>query len=134
MRLEGLFIVDDEIYLLQLYDALLSFLGHEIIDKALNGEEAVLRYQLLNPPPDVVLMDHRMPFKHGIEATREILEFDPGATIVVVSADLTIGEEALGAGAVAYIEKPFAIDELQETIDSVMRQTAGGRDGQSKPG
>jgi two-component system chemotaxis response regulator CheY len=127
MRLARLFIVDDEIYILQLYEELLAFLGHDIIDKALNGEEAVLRYQLLKPPPDVVLMDHRMPFKNGLEATREILEFDPGATIIVVSADRTIGGEALGAGAVAYVEKPFAIEELEETIESAMRRTAGGR-------
>lgn len=54
--------------------------------------------------------------KDGIEATKEILEVDPEAKILFVSADDSVKEEALAAGACNFIFKTFKIDVLIEGI------------------
>jgi len=54
--------------------------GHSVVGKARDGGEAVALYRELLP--DVVTMDVTMRGKDGIAAAREILDFDPGASIV----------------------------------------------------
>lgn len=119
------FVVDDERQIQVLYGELLRFLGHQVVESAMDGVTAVLRYELMKPPPDLVLMDHRMPRKDGLQATREIIALDPGARILVVSADPTISDSAITAGAMLYIEKPFAINDLNEAIQWALEQERG---------
>ncbi len=115
-----IFLVDDEIYIQTLYRDILERAGHEVVDTAYNGQEAVQRYELLRPKPDVVLMDHRMPIKNGMEATREILQLDPEATILFVSADQTVKDKVGGIGAAGFLAKPFDIVVLLETIERLV--------------
>jgi len=57
--------------------------------------------------PDVILMDLSMPDMDGVEATRLILEEQPGTSVVVLTsfADQARVAEALAAGAVGYLLK-----------------------------
>jgi len=112
-----IFIVDDEQFILELYRDVLTLKGHAILAVAYDGEEAVRRYRAFNEKPDIVLMDHRMPLKNGVEATREILQMNPDAIIIFGSADVFAESEALAAGAKAFLPKPFRIDELLEVVD-----------------
>ena len=50
--------------------------GYSVIGKAKNGQEAVDMYRSFSNKPDVIIMDHRMPVKDGIEATKEILQIN----------------------------------------------------------
>jgi two-component system chemotaxis response regulator CheY len=113
-------LVDDEPYIQALYGDILSRAGHDVVDTAYNGEEALLKYELLDPPPDLVLMDHRMPIKNGLEATREILGLDAKACVLFVSADQTVRDRVASVGAAGFIEKPFNIVKLLETIDTLV--------------
>jgi FixJ family two-component response regulator len=67
-----------------------------------------------------------MPLKSGLDATKEVLAFDSSIRIIFVSADSSVREEALLAGAVAFIQKPFDIDallgllSLQESASSLL--------------
>jgi two-component system chemotaxis response regulator CheY len=117
-----IFVVDDEVYLQDLYSDLLTMVGHEIVDRAFNGEEAVIKYEAMASPPDLVIMDHRMPIKNGMEATREILDLDPGARVLFISADLSQEGGARRIGAVGFLEKPFPMDRLFHTITRVLEQ------------
>ena len=54
--------------------------GYEVVGKAKDGNEAVELYQQLRP--DAVTMDITMRGKDGITAAREILMWDPGASII----------------------------------------------------
>ena len=114
--------MDDEPYIQALYRDLLERTGHEIIDVAYNGEEAVLKYESFTQKPDLTLMDHRMPIKNGFEATREILQMDPRARIIVISADQTVSDKVLRIGAAGFIEKPFELVLLLQTIEWILSE------------
>ncbi len=119
MHVARIFVVEDEFHIQVLYADLLEVGGHEVVDTAFTGEGAVLMYDLMDPKPDLTIMDHRMPIKNGLDATREILKMDPDAVILFISADPTIKEEALEVGAVGFMSKPFALVDLFETIERV---------------
>ena len=74
--------------------------------------------------PDVVLMDILMPKLDGISATKKILEMDPSAKIIVISAVGKSGldNECLLAGAKKFIIKPFKIKELLSSINSLVAE------------
>jgi two-component system chemotaxis response regulator CheY len=116
-------VVDDEVYLQDLYADLLSMVGHEIVDTAFNGEEAVLKFEALHPRPDLIIMDHRMPIKNGVEATKEILAIDPTVKVLFISADVSQESRVHQIGAVGFLEKPFPMDRLFRTIERVLEAT-----------
>ena len=101
------FIVDDDQSLQRLYILILKEAGFEIIDTALNGKAAVDKYRRFNDKPDIILMDHRMPIKNGIDAMKEILEINKHEKIIFASADITIKQSVLSLGAYAFLDKPF---------------------------
>jgi two-component system chemotaxis response regulator CheY len=90
------------------------------ITKAINGERAVKEFKEANPKPDIILMDHRMPIKNGLEASKEILQFDPTAKIIFISADRSIKNEAVALGALDFVEKPFDFSFLLNRINEIL--------------
>ena len=111
-----IFVVDDEVFIQDLYQAMLPAGGHEIVDSAFNGQEAVDKFRQLAHRPDLVIMDHRMPIKNGLDATREIIATDPQARVLVISADATVEPKYQNSGAIGFIEKPFTMDVLFSAI------------------
>ena len=91
----------------------------EVVGEAATGGEAVRLATTARP--DVVVMDLRMPELNGIEATRRILETDPGIRILVV----TLFEDddsvfaALRAGARGYVLKEANEVEVLRAIRTV---------------
>ena len=57
-----------------------------------------------------------MPIKNGIEATKEILQLDGSTKIIFTSADNSVKEEALSIGAFCFVDKPFDIKILINSI------------------
>jgi two-component system chemotaxis response regulator CheY len=112
----SIFIVDDEENLHGIYKALFELRGHKVIGSAFDGDEAVQLFLQLNPKPDVIIMDHRMPRMDGISATKMIHEICEESKIVFVSADETVRDEALEAGADMFQVKPVRAHELFEII------------------
>jgi len=114
-------IVDDELSIVTFLKEVLDFYGFELKDVALNGEEAVQKYKDSNPKPDIILMDHRMPIKTGLDAAKEILEYDPEANVIFTSADDYIKEKALSLGALTFKTKPFTIEKLIRNINKILK-------------
>lgn len=104
--------VDDETYIQELYAEVLPLAGHQVVDQAFNGREAVELYAKLVPPPDIVIMDVRMPIMDGIEASRQILMKHPRARIVLISADATVKNRAQEVAVLGFLQKPFSVDAL----------------------
>lgn len=96
-------------------------LGFQVIGLANNGMEATIKFKSFAEKPDIILMDHRMPIKNGIEATKEILSMCESSKIIFVSADILVKDVALSIGASIFIEKPFEIEDLVEIIENVLR-------------
>ena len=118
----NILIVEDDHSLRLLYEKALIFGGYNVIGSARDGEEAVKLYKEFKNKPDIILMDHRMPIKNGIEATKEILanssEVKP--KIIFASADNTIKEIALSIGAISFKDKPFTLEKLFNNIKKAL--------------
>jgi two-component system chemotaxis response regulator CheY len=113
-------VVDDAIFMRNKIKSILEGAGYEIIGEASNGREAVERFQVLKP--DLTTMDVVMPFKTGIEATKEILKLDGRAIVIMCSA---LGQEslvlqAIEAGAVDYLIKPFRPEDVLEVVGKAL--------------
>src|SRR2546428_9532244 len=105
-------LVDDEPMIRDLCAQMLSVGGHEVVATAGDGAEAVDKFEGMLPPPDLILMDHRMPRKNGLDATREIITSHPGTKVLMVTADETILSLAEERGACGYLQKPFSLEEF----------------------
>ena len=112
-------IVDDELFIVELYRDILQLRGYRIVGTAFDGEEAVRRYNDSQEKPDVVIMDHRMPVMNGVEATKEIIRLNPTQKVIFVSADVLVEKEAREAGASEFLSKPFRMDDLIEKMARV---------------
>ena len=113
-------IVDDAVFMRNLIRDIFASGGFDVVGEAANGLEAVERFRELRP--DLTTMDIVMPFKSGIEATREIVKYDPRALIVMCSA---LGQEALvmeaiEAGASDFVVKPFKGEDVLSVVRKVL--------------
>ena len=92
--------------------------GLQVVGTAEDGQQAVALCGQLHP--DVVLMDMVMPVMDGITATRSIREHHPSVQVVVLTSGFGAqAEEALAAGASAYLLKMVSVDEIAQVIRSV---------------
>ena len=115
-------VVDDAIFMRNMLKDIFVRNGYEVVAEAENGETAPQLYQ--DTRPDLVTMDIVMPKRSGIEALQEIMENDPQACVVMVSA---LGQdslvlEAVEAGARDFIVKPFKEEKVLETVRRVTGQ------------
>jgi two-component system chemotaxis response regulator CheY len=101
---------------IETYREILKIYGFEVVGWSYNGEEAIKKFANLNPRPDVIIMDHRLPMKNGVETTEDILRIDPSAKVLFVSADTTSRIPALSVGAAGFLRKPFELKEFVATI------------------
>ena len=94
----------------------LNSLGYDNIVTVANGQEAVDTYK--SDRPDIVILDIVMPVKDGITATKEIIEFDSKALIIISSSVGTQShlKEVIKAGARDFIQKPLDPKLLDEII------------------
>ncbi len=113
-------IVDDSNYLRATLRAAFEAAGYEVVVECDNGVDAVEMYAKYRP--DVVTMDIVMPRGHGLQAISKIIEFDPDAKIIVITA---LGHEpmirkALSFGALNFVIKPAETEEILQAVDSVL--------------
>jgi DNA-binding response OmpR family regulator len=118
--LPRILIAEDEEPLANLYKLVLKKYGHEIIAVVPSGNELVEIFKKSNPKPDLVILDHRLEKMSGLEALKEVLEIDPNTKILFASADDSIMEDAIAAGAADYIGKPFSMQELVEVVNTCL--------------
>jgi len=119
VKMKSVFIVEDDKSIQMLYQKILKLVGFTVIGIANNGDEAVSMFKAFNDKPEIIIMDHRMPVKNGIEATKEILLIDNTVKIIFASADKSVRDEALAIGSVGFIDKPFSLDRLVKKIKEV---------------
>jgi two-component system chemotaxis response regulator CheY len=86
------------------------------IYEAGDGVEAVLKYK--EHHPTLVTMDVLMPKADGIQALRAIKKLDPDAKVIMISSTgkSFIVQDAMRAGAIDYVLKPFDPAQLAITL------------------
>jgi two-component system chemotaxis response regulator CheY len=112
-------IVDDELFIVELYRDILHLRGYKVVGMAFDGEEAIRKYTNSPDKPDIIIMDHRMPVMNGVDATKEIVRMNPAQKVIFVSADVLVEKEAREAGAIEFLPKPFRMDDLIEKMDRI---------------
>ena len=90
-----------------------------IVGEATNGEDAV--EQVRSHRPDIVLMDLIMPVMNGVDATRQILDTNPGTKVIVLTsfAEDDLVFPAIEAGASGYLLKDVDPADLHQAIQAV---------------
>lgn len=108
-------VVDDAAFMRMMIRDILSKEGYCVLE-AVNGRDAVEKYEEMRP--DVVTMDITMPELDGVTALKRIREADPSARVLMVSAMSRheVIAEALDAGALAYIQKPFQPAKMLDVL------------------
>ncbi|GKX68564.1 response regulator [Inconstantimicrobium mannanitabidum] len=118
--MKKILIVDDAAFVRKKIRLLVEQNDFEVVGEAENGIEALNMYKLYKP--DIVTMDITMPLMDGIEALKSILNFDPKAKVVVVSA---LGQEAQVKRAVLSGAKSFIVKPLNdEYVINALRKVA----------
>lgn len=115
-------VVDDAAFMRMMIRDILSKEGY-VIHEAVNGRDAVEKY--LEVRPDLTTMDITMPEMDGIEALKKIREHDPHARVLMVSAmgQQKLIVEALEAGAMDFLVKPFQPTKVLETVKKCLQSS-----------
>ncbi len=97
--------------------------GYDVVGQAADGERAVSLARELRP--DLVVLDVKMPRLDGITAAQRIAE-ERIAPVVILTAfsQRELVERARDAGAMAYLVKPFAKQDLTPAIEMAMSRFA----------
>lgn len=112
-------IVDDAVFMRMKLKDILEKNGYQVVDEAQNGLEAIEKYKATQP--DLVTMDITMPEMDGVEALKEIRAIDSNAKVLMCSAmgQQSMVMDAIRAGAVDFIVKPFDSDRVIKALDKV---------------
>ncbi|MCW8926349.1 MAG: response regulator [Xanthomonadales bacterium] len=115
-------IVDDSKFMRETLRYFIEDSGHEVVGEAANAEDAVTLYKRLHP--QVVTLDYLMEGQNGIEALKEIVQFDQTAKVIMVTAIERddIKTLALKCGACSFINKPPNREELLREIERVIAE------------
>lgn len=114
-------IVDDSALSRRIMRGILEPAGHQVAE-APDGIVALEKYFL--DRPDLVLLDLMMHGLSGLEVLGKLRELDPGARVVVASADIqgTTHEMAVAAGALDYVTKPLVAEKVLKAVNGVLNE------------
>ncbi|HPA47125.1 MAG TPA: response regulator [bacterium] len=112
-----LLVVEDERSLRELYQLELESEGHEIL-LAKDGIEAVELVE--KSPPDLIIMDIRMPRMDGLEAMGKILDRYKKIPVIINTAYQGYKDNFLSWNADAYVVKSSDMSELKAKISEIL--------------
>jgi len=114
---ETILLVEDEIAIRDIGEESLVRFGYTVMTAA-DGEEGLELYFKHRERIDLVVLDLIMPGMGGRRCLMEILAIDPKAKIIIASGYSSKGsrEEAIEAGAAAFIDKPYDIGQMLEAV------------------
>ena len=116
-RSRRLLVVEDNAVNLMVMRSVLTKLGFECLDQALDGNEAIEKAAATNY--DLILMDCQMPKLDGYEATRRLRAMGIATPVVAMTAHALSGdrEKCLAAGMDDYLTKPIVLERLVAVLD-----------------
>lgn len=119
----NILVVDDDELIRSLFVEAFDTMGHrcytasdgvECLNKLKNGHAF-----------DLVLLDVKMPKLNGIDTLKEVRDYDPDMSVIMISAsrDIDNVKETLKDGAYDYIFKPFDLKEVEATVNRAIERS-----------
>jgi len=120
-------VVDDEHSITWAFEKFLTSLGHSVrtAPTAEQGLEIARR-----EPPDLIILDVKLPGMDGLAALEEIRKINPGARVIVITAHGTLetAVRAVKLGAVDYLAKPVDLAKARKLIESALSGPPASRE------
>jgi PAS domain S-box-containing protein len=120
---QKILIVDDEREMCTSMAELLEGIGYRVASVN-SGKAAITKYQSWHP--DAVLLDRNMPEMDGISCGEKIMEYDPGAKIVIISGYDEHGPVALDDERrkfiKGYLTKPIDMNKLSTILAQLLQK------------
>ena len=119
MQIKILLVEDQKLMRIGIKSLFCDYPELEVIGEAVSAKEAVEKAKLIKP--DIILMDIGLPDFSGIEATKQILEYNNNLKIIILTSHISEEElnSSLAAGASAYVIKDISTDFLMSVIKMV---------------
>lgn len=126
-----LLLVEDDVAIRGALIRALTDRGHAVASTA-SAMEAL--QQVVDSPPDLVILDLGLPGLDGYEALRMLRAISKVPVVVATARDDEADiVQALDAGADDYLVKPFGTGQIEARIRAVLRRASDGGDGRSSP-
>lgn len=109
----SILIADDDPNLLPTYEMLLKSKNYKVFTTR-DSSEVVNSFIMFRP--NVVILDYQMPVKDGLNVASEILELDPKAKIIMLTAHDNIRKETERVGIDLFLTKPVSFQVLLDSI------------------
>ncbi|MDH4163452.1 MAG: sigma-54 dependent transcriptional regulator [Nitrospirota bacterium] len=119
MEITNILVVDDEKDICRALNIILSKEGYSVTE-AHNGEQAV--EIITRRSFDIIMTDIKMEKMDGFGVLREAQRISPETSVIMMTAFASVGSavEAMRAGAVDYITKPFINDDIRLTLKRIV--------------
>jgi DNA-binding NtrC family response regulator len=113
-----IWVVDDEDAVRDVLESMIKQLGYQVRTFS-TAEEALSAYKQSEASPDLVITDVRLPGMSGMDLTRAILDVDPEAILIILTAYPSIPDavESIRNGAIDFLSKPCRIEELRIRLE-----------------
>jgi PAS domain S-box-containing protein len=120
---ETILLVDDEAMILEIGKQLLEAMGYSVLT-ASNGKEAVEVYKAKKDKIDILILDMIMPEMGGGEIYDTMKQINPDIKVLLSSGYSVEGKptEILDRGCNGFIQKPFHMAELSQSIRKILSQ------------
>lgn len=118
--LRRVLIIDDEIAIRESLEMFLMEKGLSVITAG-TGTEGLAAF--IEHSPQLIILDIRLPDISGLEILKRMVEIDPEAKVIMITAyhDMETTIEAMRQGAYDYIHKPLDVDELDHAVTKGLR-------------
>ncbi len=113
-------VIDDEVNVRMLTGTLLKRLGYEVL-LADNGQMGLELYR--QDPPDVIVLDVKMPEMDGVEVLKQIRSVDPKQPVIVVTGDGNpeTEREVQALGVTEFIIKGSSLPSLGDPLKRLLK-------------
>ncbi|MEM9884130.1 MAG: response regulator [Planctomycetota bacterium] len=117
-------LVDDSKTMRNIQRGILTQLGYEQIEEAVDGQDALVKVKAFGP--ELILLDWNMPNMDGITFIREYRGSGAKIPVIMVTTEAEKSRvvEAIKAGVNNYVVKPFTPNVLGERIQETLSRLA----------
>ena len=121
IRIKTILLADDDEFARDFTKTVLKMAGYEVID-AINGEDAVLKFELFKDRIDLLVLDVAMPKKNGFEAYQAMKNISSMIKVIFISGYINdlVSRKEINSRSMTLISKPFAPAELVRQISSLL--------------